>query len=71
MSDEATGQPHTAHTSDLVPLIYIGDLDLKLSSDGTLSDVSPTMLDIMGIPQPGEMTGHSLARIHQTSAAVR
>ncbi|HKI73866.1 MAG TPA: 2,3-bisphosphoglycerate-independent phosphoglycerate mutase [Pseudomonadales bacterium] len=71
MSDKTTGQPHTAHTSDLVPLIYIGDRDLELESGGTLSDVVPTMLSIMNIKQPKEMTGHSLAVIHEASAAVR
>lgn len=70
MSDDKTGQPHTAHTSDLVPLIYIGDRQLDFESGGTLADVSPTLLAIMGIAQPKEMTGHSLAVIHQSSAAV-
>lgn len=71
MSDESTGQPHTAHTSDLVPLIYIGDSNISLEPGGTLSDVIPTMLAIMGIKQPVEMTGHSLARFREVSSAVR
>lgn len=70
MSDETTGQPHTAHTSGPVPLIYIGDRDLKLQSGGTLSDVSPTLLAIMNIQQPREMTGRSLATFDEASAAV-
>lgn len=71
MTDEKTGQPHTAHTSNPVPLIYIGELELSLETGGTLSDISPTMLAIMDVPQPREMTGHSLARIQRPGVAVR
>ncbi|MCB1644937.1 MAG: 2,3-bisphosphoglycerate-independent phosphoglycerate mutase [Pseudomonadales bacterium] len=61
MSDPVTGQPHTAHTSDLVPLIYVGDRAVELlPKGGKLSDVSPTLLDLMGVDQPEEMTGQSL-----------
>lgn len=64
MSDHETGQAHTAHTSELVPLIYVGAsasaFDDKLK--GTLADVTPTLLSIMQLPQPSEMTGHSLIR---------
>ncbi|MCF6219234.1 MAG: 2,3-bisphosphoglycerate-independent phosphoglycerate mutase [Gammaproteobacteria bacterium] len=56
-----TGQPHTAHTSNPVPLIYIGHRDLALSHlDGALSDIAPTMIDLMGIRQPSEMGGRTL-----------
>lgn len=59
MIDENSGQPHTAHTTNLVPLVYIcGNKDL--SDGGNLSDLAPTMLDILGIEQPEEMTGRSL-----------
>ncbi len=56
-----TGQPHTAHTMNPVPLIYIGHRDLTLSNeDGALSDIAPTMIDLMGREQPSEMGGRSL-----------
>ncbi|MBD3649020.1 MAG: 2,3-bisphosphoglycerate-independent phosphoglycerate mutase, partial [Pseudomonadales bacterium] len=61
MNDEQTGQPHTAHTSELVPLVYIGPKDIALDSEGgTLSDVAPTILTLMELPIPDEMTGRSL-----------
>ncbi len=60
MRDPDTGQPHTAHTSNPVPLIYVGrPLQLKRNG-GALSDIAPTMLELMGLPQPVEMNGHSL-----------
>ena len=61
MSDALTGQAHTAHTSDPVPLVYVGSQAIEFSSGGVLSDVAPTLLDLMGLPQPKEMTGQSLA----------
>ncbi len=72
MMDHSTGQPHTAHTSLDVPVIIVNH-QITLQ-DGSLSDVAPTMLNIMGLKQPTEMTGHSLltgiefsARIEQTA----
>ena len=60
MRNKETGQPHTAHTSNIVPLIYVGR-DFKLSSNGgALSDITPTMLELMDLDKPIEMTGHSL-----------
>ena len=59
MNDAATGQAHTAHTSELVPLIYIGRKNLQLNS-GSLKDIAPTILELMGITKPKEMTGTSL-----------
>jgi 2,3-bisphosphoglycerate-independent phosphoglycerate mutase len=53
------GSPHTAHTTNPVPMILI-DKDLKSIKDGVLGDVAPTILDLMGVPQPEEMTRHSL-----------
>ena len=70
MNDEETGQAHTAHTSELVPLVYIGDKPVTLSAGGALSDIAPTILELMGIRQPPEMTGHSLIE-PQASAAAR
>jgi 2,3-bisphosphoglycerate-independent phosphoglycerate mutase len=60
MSDAANGQPHTAHTTEPVPLVYLGGRALELDAGGTLADVAPTLLTLMGLPQPAEMTGRSL-----------
>ena len=59
MIDYATGEPHTAHTTNPVPLILVGKDDVKLKS-GKLADIAPTMLDMMGIEKPEQMTGNSL-----------
>jgi 2,3-bisphosphoglycerate-independent phosphoglycerate mutase len=61
MVDKETGQPHTAHTTNPVPLVYVGG-DKPLASGGSLSDLAPTMLAILGIEQPVEMTGRSLLK---------
>ncbi|MCB2254945.1 2,3-bisphosphoglycerate-independent phosphoglycerate mutase [Pseudomonas chlororaphis] len=60
MSDASTGQAHTAHTSEPVPFIYVGKRDLKVREGGVLADVAPTMLKLLGLPQPAEMTGTSI-----------
>jgi len=60
MTDEHTHQAHTAHTSEPVPFIYIGKRDLKVREGGVLADVAPTILQLMGLEKPGEMTGHSI-----------
>ena len=59
MIDYKTGEPHTAHTTNPVPLILVGMEDIKLK-EGKLADLAPTMLDIMGLEKPEEMTGESL-----------
>ena len=59
MADE-NGAPFTAHTTNPVPFVAIGFGDIKLRSGGRLADISPTMLQAMGLPQPEEMTGRSL-----------
>ena len=51
--------PFTAHSTNPVPLVMVGH-EGKLAEGGVLADLAPTMLDMMGIPQPAEMTGHSL-----------
>ncbi len=61
MEDKATGQPHTAHTTDPVPFIVVGE-KVQLRDTGCLADVAPTVLQLMGIEQPKEMTGESLIR---------
>lgn len=61
MRDPETGQPHTAHTVGPVPFVYVGDREgVQLRSGGALRDVAPTMLDLLGFPQPAEMSGRSL-----------
>ena len=59
MHDDATGQPHTAHTLNLVPLVYVGR-PATLLDGGALQDVAPTLLAMMGLPRPPEMTGKPL-----------
>ena len=65
MIDPSTGQPHTAHTTNLVPfhLIDEGSLGVKLRSDGALEDVAPTMLGLLGLSKPEEMTGRDLREV--------
>lgn len=60
MRDPATGQAHTAHTNLPVPLIYVGDKSVKAVEGGKLSDIAPTMLSLMGMEIPEEMTGKPL-----------
>jgi 2,3-bisphosphoglycerate-independent phosphoglycerate mutase len=59
MKDPETGGPHTAHTTNPVPVVLMGG-DAKAIHEGRLADLAPTLLDLMGIPQPAEMTGHSI-----------
>lgn len=61
MSDAQSGQAHTAHTSEPVPLVYVGARNLTLADNGTLADVAPTLLALMDLAVPKEMTGRSLA----------
>ena len=60
MIDEMTGTPHTYHTTSPVALFAISDDYLGLRPRGILADVAPTILDLLGIKQPSEMTGRSL-----------
>ena len=59
MIDYKTGEPHTAHTTNPVPIILVGMDNAKLR-EGKLADLTPTMLDIMGLKKPEEMTGESI-----------
>ncbi len=69
MIDPATGGPHTAHTLNPVPLIIVSEDANRytLRPDGALQDISPTVLAMLGIAQPGEMKGHDL-RMKKTSS---
>ena len=60
MIDPATGRPFTAHTTDPVPLLLIDDQHTRLREGGSLQDIAPTMLGLLGIPKPEEMTGQDL-----------
>ncbi len=72
MADQETHQPHTAHTTNLVPCILVNDAaaggllndgDRLALNDGSLADVAPTILALMGLEQPDSMTGHCLLNI--------
>jgi 2,3-bisphosphoglycerate-independent phosphoglycerate mutase len=60
MMDDESGQPHTAHTTFDVPVILVGRQNVGGLRNGALADVAPTVLSLMGIPQPAAMTGVSL-----------
>jgi 2,3-bisphosphoglycerate-independent phosphoglycerate mutase len=60
MFDEHTHQAHTAHTSEPVPFMYVGDQWHFSQTQGSLADIAPTILTVLGIPPPQEMTGHAL-----------
>jgi len=57
---ELRGEPHKAHTTNPVPLVYLGRLARPLRPEGGLVDVAPTVLEAMGLPVPRAMTGRSL-----------
>ena len=63
MLDASTNQPHTAHTSSFVPLVYAGPQRVRFVAEGALSDVAPTLLALMGMEAPPSMTGRSLATV--------
>ncbi|WP_170341490.1 2,3-bisphosphoglycerate-independent phosphoglycerate mutase [Ruegeria arenilitoris] len=60
MIDPETGGPHTAHTLNPVPVALVGEPEGATLREGRLSDLAPTVLDLMGLPKPPEMTGQSL-----------
>jgi 2,3-bisphosphoglycerate-independent phosphoglycerate mutase len=62
MLDRTTHQAHTAHTLNPVPFLYVGR-KAELLGTGALRDLAPSLLSIMGLPQPAEMTGHSLIQL--------
>lgn len=64
MLDYESGQAHTQHTTELVPFIYVGNKPVSMQAEGgKLADVAPTMLALMALPQPAEMTGQSLIKL--------
>jgi 2,3-bisphosphoglycerate-independent phosphoglycerate mutase len=62
MRDPQTGGPHTAHTTNPVPLLLVGARNRALVAEGRLADIAPTLLELMELPKPKEMTGTSLLR---------
>jgi 2,3-bisphosphoglycerate-independent phosphoglycerate mutase len=60
MVDPVTGKPHTQHTAYPVPFLLIGMREAQLGTGRGLADVAPTVLDLLGLPQPTEMTGRSI-----------
>lgn len=65
MRDPKSGQSHTAHTTNEVPLVFHGRA-AEFNGKGSLRDIAPTMLKLLGLPQPEEMTGRPLLDIHDT-----
>ena len=62
MFNEQTNTPQTAHTTNIVPFIIVDSEKYNLKETGALCDTAPTILDLMGIKQPSEMTGHSMIK---------
>ncbi len=69
MRDVENDQEHTAHTHNVVPLVYVGAQAVTFAEHGTLSDVAPTLLDLMHMEIPSEMTGRSLVTINTRQSA--
>jgi len=63
MFDEETGQPHTQHSTLPVPFIFVSDRKATMANGGSLADVAPTMLALLDLPQPKEMTGRNLVTL--------
>ncbi|MBI2994334.1 MAG: 2,3-bisphosphoglycerate-independent phosphoglycerate mutase [Gammaproteobacteria bacterium] len=68
ITEKVKAQPHTAHTSNLVPLIYVGRPAEMLHGAGALCDIAPTLLYLMDLPRPAEMTGHLLLQLADVPA---
>jgi 2,3-bisphosphoglycerate-independent phosphoglycerate mutase len=68
MRDPETCGPHTSHTTNPVPVLLVGAGDIALAN-GRLADIAPTLLELMGLPKPVQMTGTSLLRPHAVVAA--
>jgi 2,3-bisphosphoglycerate-independent phosphoglycerate mutase len=70
MRDPKTGEPHTAHTTNPVPLILVNPPPSVTGiSSGQLSDIAPTLLRLLDIPQPKAMTGHALVKLRERASA--
>jgi 2,3-bisphosphoglycerate-independent phosphoglycerate mutase len=60
MRDPQTGGPHTSHTTNPVPFLLLGARNRALNAEGRLADLAPTLLELMELPKPKEMSGASL-----------
>jgi 2,3-bisphosphoglycerate-independent phosphoglycerate mutase len=70
MRDPKTGEPHTAHTTNPVPLILVNPpANVTGIGDGQLSDIAPTLLRLLDIPQPKSMTGHALVKLRERASS--
>ncbi len=65
MTDPENNQPHTAHTLNPVPLVYVGP-PVEMTGNGSLRDIAPTMLALLGLDVPSDMTGQALVRVSET-----
>jgi 2,3-bisphosphoglycerate-independent phosphoglycerate mutase len=65
MIDPQTGGPHTAHTTNLVPFMIVDEFRGRLRDGGSLQDVAPTILGLLGLPQPKQMTGKDLRILNE------
>jgi len=70
MSDPETGQSHTAHTTNPVPLVFVGRT-ARLEAEGSLRDIAPTMLDLLGLDIPSAMTGRPLVHLEAEAGSVQ
>ncbi|AKS41970.1 2,3-bisphosphoglycerate-independent phosphoglycerate mutase [Wenzhouxiangella marina] len=68
MTDPDTGQAHTAHTLNPVPFVYVGPRDCRMEAEGSLRDIAPTMLALLGLERPERMTGRPLAHCDEAEA---
>ena len=60
MTDPTSGQVHTAHTTNPVPLVFLGQRNCSMKSEGSLRDIAPTMLTLLGLDVPTVMTGQAM-----------
>ncbi len=63
---DGLGEPHTAHTNNVVPLLFVGR-EATIRDSGTLADLAPTMLSLLGLEVPAEMTGQALLSVTRSS----
>ena len=69
MSDPQSGQSHTAHTTNPVPFVFEGR-PVHMGAGGSLRDIAPTMLYLLGLPQPEVMTGRPLLELQEKAKSV-
>ena len=70
MMDYDSGQVHTQHTTEYVPLIYVGPTSASIKTGGVLADVAPTLLNLMQVPVPSDMSGRNLLTLQPAAQAA-